>query len=373
MKDNAYRIGAFWGARRENSDEIASRLLDCFSRLRRVHPMFGDWRDRWKNDKEWAAGPKTPWQLDLQSLTRLVDSRAAKLRETGFTLGGWTGGWEGDNDCSVSASMTVGNHAQHMAPNHFMLELPPPTLAPGLYEPGVLRAAAEAVVDPWQPWWANVTSSRLLDAQQPPQPRLSIRELDDYLSRPRDARTKMPTVGWLTYLDERHFDNLSITELEAVVTVHHGNHGTWLTLAGDPLSVTGEDALAAYWLVQRPFHAHPFQGVEKDPTFDFDAYRARVLGIPHASMKYVVDGYAFDGYRDGRLQYIHPQYEFGAEKGELAPAQLKAVFLPLATEQLAFARGTKILWHFPQRQVVQDVQAALAQWGIEDIHVRYLA
>ena len=262
MAEDSYRFSSFWGAREESAVDIATRLFSCLTRLKQVHPFFADWRDGWENEEEWLAGLKPSWPIEIEALAALVGGR--KVEETaddpsplGFIVSGWTGPRNGDEDASASLVLQAGKHANRMAPNSFAVELPSPFIVPDLYDTGIIEGVMEVVVESWQPWWANFANSDLLAAQHSQRPlHLDIDALQRYRNDPAIGEPTMPTVGWLTYLENDHFNDVPSLDLPRVAELAVGATGAQLRLGCDPLHVAERDALAVLAILKRPFDPH---------------------------------------------------------------------------------------------------------------------
>jgi hypothetical protein len=183
--DEPFYLGAYWGPRREPADECAQRLSATLVRLRERDGLLGEWFTKSARRDDGAVRVEP---ADVETLTRLLvagvnrrDSDRTAIEELGFSAGLWNG----DRDVPIGLTASCGVwSASRGIMNSFVLDLPPPSVerATHLYELDTAVALMRAVVEPWWPDWATLTSYGLADA------------LD---SSPRE-----PAIGWITYLSD---------------------------------------------------------------------------------------------------------------------------------------------------------------------------
>jgi hypothetical protein len=178
-----YYIGAYWEARKENSEACARRISTLVELLAPEDPLFTRW---FKGSKSLKESLKRPLELDLPALTRYVqskimrDDRRQPMDDLGFSISLWNGA-RGGNDAWLG--IACGGYSEQVG-NYCVLNAP--YQGPGServlttpFQVQALRALATA----WDPDWGVGMSHAHRDI----------------------IKTKCPDVlvGWVTYLSSR--------------------------------------------------------------------------------------------------------------------------------------------------------------------------
>jgi hypothetical protein len=180
QKIETYYAGAYWGARKESSDECARRSEVMLTALSDVDPAFSHWFRTGKSRKQALSRPIEPTRAALEKLIR--QNWDKQFKELGASVWAWNG--EADAYDDTGFSFNCGGYSG-VVPNNCVFNLPTrgPNAERVLSAPvltGLLRSTAMA----WEPDWGVAMS-------------ITHRELID-----KDGR--MPVwVGWVTYLSRQ--------------------------------------------------------------------------------------------------------------------------------------------------------------------------
>lgn len=153
-----YYVGAYWGPRREDSQDCVRRLELFLNSLSKCHPLLRNWRKTASTRQEAdTRSPLTTAEIasSLASDRNRREVGGALFEELGYSLRVWTG----DGNTMAGLSLTCGAYSP-FAINHLVLNLPDPSNSPdGLYSPSTAECVMDAVVDAWEPDWASLTSN----------------------------------------------------------------------------------------------------------------------------------------------------------------------------------------------------------------------
>ena len=173
------RIGAYWGARQESAEACAGRLAMTLQMLGDVDASLGTWFHQAPSRK--AANrlvDRSP--RGLSDFLQTGQRQAGSDRSVDGAAGYRVGLWNGNDGASTSILVGCGIHSKVIV-NAVVLSLPAlKRESATLYLPSRLRAILIALIDAWEPDWANCVSDELQTIQSP---------------APRS-----PVLGWLTYL-----------------------------------------------------------------------------------------------------------------------------------------------------------------------------
>lgn len=173
-------INASWGSRATSAVRAGEDLARCLSRLRDVHPVFGQWY------KSWLAEPGPVTADDAVRFSELFaqgrnhdEDTGEVIEEFGYQMGMWNG-----QDPSAAVDVGVGAHVSRRIHNVFNIGVPGPGSAPeveGLYEIETAQEILSVICEVWSPETMSWYDFDLTDAQV---------DHSDF---------KLPWVGWLTY------------------------------------------------------------------------------------------------------------------------------------------------------------------------------
>ncbi|MCP3100254.1 immunity 52 family protein [Myxococcus sp. K15C18031901] len=154
-EEESYFAGAYWGARKESSEECAARLEAFFRRIAHLDPAFARWFRQGKSRADALKHPIDATLVDLEKLIRRGKDRV--VEELGYRVGAWNGATDDEDGCSLK--LTCGGSSPRVS-NSCVLELPSrgPNAARVLTEP-VLRGLMKSMATAWEPDFAVVMSS----------------------------------------------------------------------------------------------------------------------------------------------------------------------------------------------------------------------
>jgi hypothetical protein len=165
-------LGAYWDARRSNADECADQVSRFIEGMSAIDPLLGQWFERGRSRKE--ARTRQINDHDRESLRALLckgqnryDEGGGVIEELGYSLGGWNGADNEDEEASLS--IHCGSYSERVG-NSIALDLPVQSEVLSDLQKAV--ALLKVVAEIWQPRWAGIMSERAMrernfDADQP--------------------------------------------------------------------------------------------------------------------------------------------------------------------------------------------------------------
>ncbi|MCE9673100.1 immunity 52 family protein [Myxococcus stipitatus] len=154
-EEESYFCGAYWGARKETSEECARRLEAFLGLLAGVDPSFVPW---FKQGKSRADALMHPIESTVAGLEKLIrKGRDRVVEELGFRFSAWNGASD-DSDGS-SLKLTCGGSSPRVS-NVCLLELPSrgPNADRVLAAP-LLRGVVKSMAAAWEPDFVVAMSS----------------------------------------------------------------------------------------------------------------------------------------------------------------------------------------------------------------------
>ncbi|WP_224241614.1 immunity 52 family protein [Hyalangium gracile] len=178
-----YHIGTYWGARKEDAEECARRLVMVVQLLQPVDPLFASW---FKSARSLKQSLTRPLELEVSSVQQYIqrylmrDDRRQPMEDLGFSFGLWNGK-QGENHAWLS--IACGGYWEQVT-NRCVLDAPNegPGVERVLTEPFQV-AALRALVTAWDPDWGAAISTAYRDMSK-----------TQYLGA---------KVGWVTYFSRR--------------------------------------------------------------------------------------------------------------------------------------------------------------------------
>ncbi len=216
MNDHYY-LGAYWGAREEDSARCAARAAMFLGSLREVDDVFASWYPKARS----RSSPMRPISIQAEELIKLFaagvnrrDSDAAPIRELGFSMSMWTGGRD---DQAAGFRVTCGAYNPYVS-NACVLELPA-NRRPLVSD---MIRMVEAAVEAWDPDFVNVNT--------------------DEHRRISGAVEGESAIGWVTYISARHGD---VPPLPSPSRTMNAKGGTIIIVTDDTFSSANERHVAA--------------------------------------------------------------------------------------------------------------------------------
>lgn len=192
-------IGAYWGPRKESSEQCADRLATCLKELASVSDVFSSWFEKGRSRRDALTHP-----IQQDGILALVksgsnkrDSDKSAIEDLGFRVGLWNGASE---EHSVSLSVTCGSYSQVAGlGNSVVLNFPENlgTLTKREQASEVLASIARA----WEPQWAGIISRASRNAR-PFTPGAPFVDWMIYLSELGSAPSKLPASASVVSVDD---------------------------------------------------------------------------------------------------------------------------------------------------------------------------
>lgn len=219
MNENYY-AGAYWGQRKESSEECARRLAALLEGLSTVDPSLVRWFQQGRSRADSLKRPLSPHLAELEPFVRRGKDRT--FDDLGFSLGGWNGAL--DDEEAVGFLIACGGYSEWVG-NRCVFTLPSsgPSQERILTAPA-LAALMRATAAAWEPDWGVAISEQHRDAM-------------------KSRRSKgVPYVGWVTYL-ARHRG--TVPPLPAPVRIEPvEDKGTLLVLTPERFTVSNPEHVA---------------------------------------------------------------------------------------------------------------------------------
>lgn len=162
-------VSAFWPARQESRQAVASRLADCFALLAHVDPTLSGWRAKGRSRRSAAANPVLV--LDAAVLAEHLtvqrgDFGGDVMEELGFSLSVWNG--EVDHRAAAFSCRAGASAAGGYVGNAVTLQVP----AAWGERPQLLEGAVTSLRRVWEPtqvvWFGADDTQRVLWAAPGP-------------------------------------------------------------------------------------------------------------------------------------------------------------------------------------------------------------
>jgi hypothetical protein len=175
-------VGAYWGPRKENSDQCADRLMACLNALCECDEGFTHWFERGKSRKD-ALSKAFDFRAK-DNILRLLESgyhrhnpNRSDMDDLGFTFGLWNG----DSDIrSASISVTCGSYVENPHLRNSVVIDFPKNLG-NLADKDRCVQMLKSVVETWEPDWAGVISR--------------------FSRNTRPSNPELPFVDWMIYVN----------------------------------------------------------------------------------------------------------------------------------------------------------------------------
>ncbi|MGE6758569.1 immunity 52 family protein [Corallococcus interemptor] len=210
----SYYAGAYWGPRRESSEECARRMGTLLAGLPSVDPSLASWYQQGKSRKDALKKPLRPDPAALELFVRQGKDRI--FEDLGFSVGGWNGA---SDDYEVSGFLIRCGAYSEGGGNRCVFTLP--SKGPSqdrLVTASALAALMGKTAAAWEPDWGVAISEQHRD-----------------LAKPRHAKGA-PHVGWVTYLSARRG---TVPPLPAPVRIEPvEDKGTLITLTPERFTVS---------------------------------------------------------------------------------------------------------------------------------------
>ncbi|RKG78859.1 immunity 52 family protein [Corallococcus terminator] len=219
QSEETYFAGAYWGARKESSEQCARRAGTLLAALPSVDPSFTQWFQQGRSRKDALKRPIEPTSAELEKL--ILKGKDRVVEELGFRFGAWNGAPD-DSDGS-SFNVTCGSFSDRVS-NVCVFNLPNrgPT-ADRVLTAQVLSALVRSMATAWEPDFAAAMSS----------PQLPSAETGDPSSI---------WIGWVTYLSRRRGP---VPPLPAPVRIEPvEDKGTLLILTPERFTVSNPEHVA---------------------------------------------------------------------------------------------------------------------------------
>jgi Immunity protein 52 len=199
-------LGAYWGARKENVEQCATRLDRFLNGLKEIDPTLAQWYERGRSRKDAMARPVSALPTsELQTLLlkgrNRYDEGGGFIDELGFSLGMWNGATSEDKE----SSLRVGCGCFDPLGNNVILDLP--IQSENLGDANVACNLLALVAEIWQPKWAGIMSKRAMVE--------------------RDFDADYPFVDWMVYVPHE----VQAAPSSSVVSV--GEHGSIVIVQQD--------------------------------------------------------------------------------------------------------------------------------------------
>lgn len=181
-----YYVGAYWGPRKEPTEECARRTAELLHLLAGCDPLLAQWYKLTKSLKDARKFPLMP--PDVAALTEMFrrgvnrEKGGPVIEQLGFSI--WIGNGAGKDD-NADLSIICGDYGG-ATPNSCLLRLPTPgygTTAERVITTTVLTGVVRAMALAYEPDWAVATS----DLHR------------SLLSEDEDKVWPGEFVGWVTY------------------------------------------------------------------------------------------------------------------------------------------------------------------------------
>ncbi|XXF78512.1 immunity 52 family protein [Myxococcaceae bacterium GXIMD 01537] len=176
-----YYAGAYWGPRKESSEDCARRLCALLAGLSETDPALARWFQQGKSRKDALNRPLGPNLDDLESFVRRGKDRT--VDELGFSIGGWNGAAD---DYEASGFLIACGGDSAWVNNRCVFTLPSRGASmERILSAPVMTCLLRATALAWDPDWGVALSEEYRD-----------------LVKPRRAKGA-PYVGWVTYLSRQ--------------------------------------------------------------------------------------------------------------------------------------------------------------------------
>ncbi|RYZ39358.1 MAG: hypothetical protein EOO71_20405 [Myxococcaceae bacterium] len=219
QREETYFAGAYWGARKESSEQCAQRAGALFSALPSLDPSFSPWFRQGRSRKDALKRPVEPTFAELEELIRKGKDRV--VEELGFRFGVWNGAPD-DRD-GISFNVTCGGYSERVS-NVCVFNLPSkgPTADRVLKAP-VLSELVRSMAIAWEPDFAAVMSTPHLQSIEAGGP-------------------SAIWIGWVTYLASARGP---VPPLPAPVRIEAvEDQGTLIILTPDRFTVSNPEHVA---------------------------------------------------------------------------------------------------------------------------------
>ncbi|RKH13363.1 hypothetical protein D7X74_21990 [Corallococcus sp. CA047B] len=219
IREETYFAGAYWGARKESSEQCARRAGSLFAVLPSIDPSFTQWFQQGRSRKDALKRPIAPTHAGLEKL--ILKGKDRVVEDLGFRFGAWNGAPD-DSDGS-SFNVTCGSYSERVS-NTCVFNLPHrgPT-ADRVLTAHVLAGLVRVLATSWEPDFATVMSS----------PHLQSAETGDPSSS---------WIGWITYLSSQRG---TVPPLPAPVRIEPvDDRGTLIILTPERFTVGNPEHLA---------------------------------------------------------------------------------------------------------------------------------
>lgn len=173
---------AYWGPRRESTEQCAVRLYAMFSKLSAYAPMLATaWYEHTSSRKQALRMPAKLRSRDyfvaLLDRSRNFNDRKKPMQEAGFVVSLWNGY---ENEREVAVTITCGSFSQWLL-NSVVIDFSEDFIDSRSMV--MLSHVLNAVAEAWQPDWGAVMSRKAMNA--------------------RGFCAKQPFVDWMLYLSAR--------------------------------------------------------------------------------------------------------------------------------------------------------------------------